>query len=306
VGPSRKKLTVLMPCLNDSKSLKSLCLDLHTNLAAQDYFYKIVISDDGSSPSELASLREFQSNSENIILLEGKYKTGHQSAILRGLDYIAKNLPSDVVVMDSDGEDMPSHVLILLKKINSVNARIILAKRGHRYSGFKFVLLYKLFNLPFRALTGHKLQTGNFMAISEEWVPWVTQLPSVNNHVSASILRYCPNIDFVTLDRGIRYFGKSKMNLASLSLHGYGALAVYADLALSRLVIGVSAFGLSLLSASLILVVLKFTTDVISIPGWTSILVLQLFSLSIITLLQAITSTLVILWNKKNRKNHAE
>jgi hypothetical protein len=200
--------------------------------------------------------------------------------------------------MDSDGEDVPSDVALLLNALSNSTHSVVLASRGTRQSGIWFELLYKFFNLPFRLLTGQKLHTGNFMAVKHSWLSTLIELPSIENHISAAIVRYCPDFSTLRLNRGKRYFGKSRMNIASLSLHGYGALSVYADVALSRLVVGVSVFGLTLGSFAALLVSLKLFSSSNFFPGWTSNVVLQLFSLSVITVLQAVTTTLVILWSK--------
>jgi glycosyltransferase involved in cell wall biosynthesis len=296
----KRRVSVLMPCLNDSKSVEVIASELQIILPDHASTFQIVISDDGSTNEEIQKLRALVEKNNSLHLIEGGYRSGHQSAILRGLHFLEKTAHGDVVIMDSDGEDKPSDVLVLLSALSESSNNVILASRGSRQSGLTFQILYKLFNFPYRILTGDKLRTGNFMAIDESWIKTLIALPSIENHLSATVVRYCPTFKMIRINRGKRYFGKSKMNLASLSLHGYGALAVYADVALSRLVVGVGIFGFTLTFFSASLISLKIFSNSNFFPGWTSNVVLQLFSLSVVTILQAVTSTLIILWSKKN------
>ena len=294
-------LAVVLPCLNDSASLTQLVSELVPILKTLSRKFVIYVCDDGSTEDELYSFRELSNRYPEVVVLTGNFKSGHQGAILRGLTKIEQgDLPlPDVVIMDADGEDNPEHVPQLLDRLQHSNAKAILAKRGVRHSGVKFVLMHKAFNFPFKLLTGKKLETGNFMSIKGEWLPTLLKLPSVTNHVSTTIARFAPQVETLTLDRNKRYFGQTKMNVSSLSLHGFGALAVYAEIALSRLIIGTSVLALLLGSISVSLVGFKIFTDAKFLPGWTSSAVIQILSLTMITVFQAVTTTIVILWTKK-------
>jgi hypothetical protein len=301
VTKGKLDLAVVLPCLNDSASLAKLVSELVPILNALRRKFVIYICDDGSTNEELDRFRQLSDRYPEVDVLIGDFKSGHQNAILRGLMKIEQgNSPlPDVIIMDADGEDNPEHVPQLLNQLQNSNIKAVLAKRGIRHSGVKFALMHKAFNFPFKLLTGKKLETGNFMAIKGEWLPTLLKLPSVANHVSTTIIRFAPKVETFTFDRNKRYFGKTKMNLSSLSLHGFGALAVYAEIALSRLIIGTSILAILLGSISLILVCFKTFTDANFLPGWTSSAVIQILSLTIITVFQALTTTIVILWTKK-------
>ena len=296
------EIAIVLPCLNDFASISRLILEIDKILKKAVIKHKIYICDDGSTKDQIKDLTNFTNKHANVELLIGEYKSGHQEAILRGLNFVSDTSVGtrpDVVVMDSDGEDNPEHIIHLVEELNQTKCNAVLAKRGTRHSGIRFVLLHKLFNIPFKLLTGKKLETGNFMIINGDWLLALVKLPSVSNHVSASVTRFAPTIKLLTLDRSKRYFGNSQMNTASLSLHGYGALAVYADIALSRLVIMTTLFGGFIATVGLTLVVLKLLITDLFLPGWTSNAVLQIFSLILITIFQAVTTTIIILSTKK-------
>lgn len=295
-------LAIVVPCLNDSQSLTKLTSELsYVFGGGSKQKVKIIVCDDGSTEDEIKILQRLSTENPDITLLIGGFKSGHQSAILRGLQEIEKRFSPipDVVIMDADGEDNPEHAKLLIDRLQISNAKAILAKRGVRHSGARFVFMHKMFNIPFKLLTGKKLETGNFMSIRGDWLPTLLNLPSVANHISTTVIRYAPEAEKLTLDRNKRYYGKSKMNLSSLSLHGYGALAVYAELVLSRIIIGTSILALLLGSITITLVSFKLFSVTEFLPGWTSNAVIQILSLTSITIFQAITTTLIILWTRK-------
>jgi glycosyltransferase involved in cell wall biosynthesis len=294
-------LIVVVPCLNDSLSLSKLVPELSLVFKESRQEVRIIICDDGSTDDEIKSLRKLAGDNSELILLIGGFKSGHQSAILRGLQEIEKRFSPvpDLVIMDADGEDNPVHAKLLIDRLRNSTAKAVLAKRGVRHSGTKFIFMHKLFNIPFKLLTGKKLETGNFMSIKGDWLNTLLKLPSITNHVSTTVIRYAPEIEKITLDRNARYYGKSRMNLSSLSLHGYGALAVYAELVLSRIIIGTSILALFLGSIAFSLVGLKLFSSAQFLPGWTSNAVIQILSLTLITIFQAVTTTILILWTKK-------
>jgi hypothetical protein len=116
------------------------------------------------------------------------------------------------------------------------------------------------------------------MGIPEEKLKHVLKFPGIRLHVAAAILRYEPDISYVVFNRGSRIAGKSRMNLASLVLHAYGAFSVFSDIVITRfclLLVMISSF-LSTIVVGLF--VLKVTNVFDGIPGWTSLIVLQIGS----------------------------
>jgi hypothetical protein len=129
----------------------------------------------------------------------------------------------------------------------------------------------------------------------------VVNLPNVRKHVSASLNRYTPNIAYLEFDRGPRIAGNSKMNLQSLALHGWKSLAVYSDIALGRLLIGMVLFVTFLGAGSLIAIMLKIFGLYQTIPGWLSIMVYQ----SLLSAISLIFIVLVVLISTLNRNQNS-
>src|SRR6478736_454066 len=102
------KLIVVTPVYEDVEASSRLFKELAAQFG-RDLF--VVAVDDGSvkQPVEITSI-------ENAglagVVLKLRRNVGHQRAIAIGLGYVSEHVQSEqrVVVMDSDGEDLPSTI----------------------------------------------------------------------------------------------------------------------------------------------------------------------------------------------------
>lgn len=69
------------------------------------------------------------------MVLRLRRNVGHQKAIAIGLGYVEENLPDAqrVVVMDSDGEDLPEIIATLLEAVRDENVDVAVARRRSRW-----------------------------------------------------------------------------------------------------------------------------------------------------------------------------
>lgn len=283
-----QQLTILIPVYNDGESLNMLLGELPAVLKSQgNTRFTVLVMNDGSSEElKIKAPAGFR-----VQLLHLQRNIGHQKAIAIGLAYIKENIPSDaVLVMDSDGEDRPEDVPLLLQKAEQVPGTIIFAQRQSRQEGNRFRFFYWLYKMAFRVLTGRSISFGNFLLMPKALLDKTVYYPEIWNHIAGGILKTNLPYTAVATHRGKRYAGQSKMNFLSLLMHGLGAIAVFIEVIASRLLIfSLVLIGISLL-AILVLVGIRAFTD-LAIPGWTStvssamlIILLQSFLLSLFTI----------------------
>lgn len=267
----------LIPIRNDYESVAylisefELCLQNYPEISP--YF---ILVDDGSEEiqkNKIQTKLKFQ-------ILELGYKAGHQLAIYHGLCFIENSFKdSNVVVLDGDGEDRPEDSLIIAQRLLAQNGPLIIAaRRLNRENSIMFKMNYRLFRLLFKGLVGFEFRSGNFIGVKRDYLPLIIKFPSIENHVTASILRYASSVDFMYFNRGARIAGKSQMNFPRLLLHAYGAFAVFADILIARLTFFLILFSflLSLFAGGL--VILKFFGLFQALPGWTSLIFVQLIT----------------------------
>ena len=285
VVPSMPKplLTIVTPVLNDWDSLAVLIRNLATVDALHAFAVTVVAVDDGSSSIELEDRGLLLGCIEQIRIVRLKANQGHQRAIALGLAYVDSNLaPEHVIVMDSDGEDAPEAINLLLEEANAHPGAIIAAERAKRSEGIVFRASYEVYKLAFRYLTGKPISFGNFSLIPGHRLPNILYNSGIWNNFAATLLKSRLPLRFVPTERGKRYHGTSTMNFTSLMIHGFSAISVFTDVVIGRII--------SLLVVATIATTLAIAGIVIAkfggafVPGYATTVILFLVSMLLLCL----------------------
>lgn len=285
------KQVVVTPVFEDKEASTRLFSELKQYVG--DVF--VVAVDDGSvrqpvDPGAIASA------GLDGVVLRLKRNVGHQRAIAVGVSYVAQEFPNATcVIMDSDGEDLPETVGELTEALSSDDVDVVVAMRKSRVETLKFKLFYLVYKLLFGLLTGRSISFGNFMALKPLAVKRLANMQEIWIHVAASVLVSKLRVLRHPIDRGPRYAGQSKMNFASLVLHGFRAFMVFAEDILTR--VGIACAGVAFMSifAIILSILLKFLG--MATPGWFSnalgILFLVLLQTGALTLMSLMLTGIV-------------
>lgn len=278
----KKRVTFLFPVYNDFESLRVVLKEIHEGIfeISSEIEFDFLVVDDCSLSSQRSTADELLQSYKNLTILQTTMRSGSQKTILIGLAHLDKTKSqSHVIILDSDGEDKPIDALALAKMLVINEPReIIQVQRGVRYSRYLFKASYFIYRQLFRLLVGKKNPPGNFMFIPNYQIKNVISFPGVDKHIAASIMRYASSTQDLKFDRGRRLKGSSKMNFSSLFVHAYGSLSVFAEVVFARIVVGI-VFILAILTfLGSALFILKIFNLIPAIPGWTSILLLLIFS----------------------------
>ncbi len=260
-------IIVVTPVYEDLDASSLLFKELATRFG-NDIF--LVAVDDGSINKPL-TIQHLHSNSINGVIIRLRRNVGHQRAIAVGMWYVSENMNAEqrVIVMDSDGEDLPASIPLLLEQLDTQFVDIVVAERKNRYESTRFKIFYIFYKLIFKFLTGRVINFGNFMALKPLAILRLVSMQELSLHVAAGVLASRMRVSSCPLDRGPRYAGQSKMNFVGLVLHGFKALMIFAEDVLVR--VGVFSAGVALFSifssfAAIGLKLFGFAT-----PGWFSI-----------------------------------
>ena len=264
---AKYKLVVVTPVYEDVEASSRLFKELKSQF--QDKVFVVAI-DDGSvkQPLPIDSLKTAKIDG---LILQLRRNVGHQKAIAIGLGYVSDQISSEqfVVVMDSDGEDLPSTIPELLSQLEDPSVDIVVAQRKSRVETFRFKLFYAIYKRFFSLMTGRPISFGNFMALKRDAVQRLVVMQELSIHVAGAVIASKLRTKPCSLHRGPRYAGQSKMNFVGLVLHGFKALMVFAEDVLVRVGIACGLIaGLSLF-ALVIAIILKVIG--IATPGWFSI-----------------------------------
>lgn len=271
---SDPRLVIVTPVYEDFEASSRLFKELQAEFGDAVY---IVAVDDGSvrQPLDTSGLDLANARGE---VLKLRRNVGHQKAIAIGLGYVSAQVRDNqmVVVMDSDGEDLPSSISKLLSELQDDNVDVVVARRKSRVETLRFKTFYKIYKRLFRIITGRTISFGNFMAMKPAGARRLAAMPELSIHVASAVLASKLRITTCPLDRGPRYAGQSKMNFVGLALHGFKGMMVFAEDVLVR--VGIASAIVAALSVVFGTIAVFLKTIGYSTPGWASV-VLGIFIL---------------------------
>ncbi|WP_422039191.1 glycosyltransferase [Roseibium sp.] len=265
--PTDARIIIVTPVYEDFEASSRLFQELQAELGDSVY---IVAVDDGSVKQPLDTSSLDQAGARGTVL-KLRRNVGHQKAIAIGVGYVSTHISDNqlVVVMDSDGEDLPSSIPKLLSVLSKDDVDVVVARRKSRFETMRFKTFYKIYKRLFRIITGRTISFGNFMAMKPMGVKRLAAMPELSIHVASAVLASKLRIATCPQDRGPRYAGQSKMNFVGLALHGFKGMMVFAEDVLVRVGIAsaiVAALCVVFGSTAVILKTIGYST-----PGWASV-----------------------------------
>lgn len=270
-GSSSFRVIVVAPIYRDWASASQLCRELDALCVGLDgAAVRVLLVDDGSpdgragwQPVPMTSLR-------GIDVLVLKRNLGNQKALATALCHVHAHLPCDaVLVMDGDGEDRPEDAVKLIRMAMAGPPRLIFAERRRRLETPLFRAGYHFYRWLHRVLTGVPVRVGNFSVLPAGALARLTCTSEMWNTYVGAVFRSRLPLDFVPIQRGKRYGGRSHMDLVALVHHGLSGIAVFHDVVATRILLA-TAFGMTLVAAALMAVLgIRFGTD-LPVPPWAA------------------------------------
>lgn len=264
---TQRKPVIVTPVFEDAEAASRLFRELSDTFGRETY---VVAVDDGSIRQPVSSTWLLEAGLDGVVLTL-KRNVGHQRAIATGLSWLADNAPESdrVVVMDSDGEDVPSSIAFLLDRLEKDDVDVVVARRKSRVETLRFKIFYAIYRRLFRLLTGRDLHFGNFMAFNSAALHRLTAMGELGTHVAGTVLLSRLRCESRAIDRGPRYAGHSKMNFVGLALHGFKGLMVFAEDVLVRVGAACALVAALSLTGSVAAITLKSIGY--ATPGWFSV-----------------------------------
>lgn len=261
------ELIVVMPVYEDVEASSRLFKELFS-VFGRNLF--VVAVDDGSVKQPL-QIESLSNAGLDGVVLKLRRNVGHQRAIAIGMGYISENAQVEhkIVIMDSDGEDLPATIPALIAQLDSPDVDVVVARRKSRVETLRFKAFYSVYKRFFTLMTGREISFGNFMAIKHVAVKRLVAMQELSIHVAGAVLASKLRTSFCPLDRGPRYAGQSKMNFVGLALHGFKGLMVFAEDVLVRVGIACAVIAFLAVSGAAAAIALKLIG--FSTPGWFSI-----------------------------------
>jgi glycosyltransferase involved in cell wall biosynthesis len=274
-------IVAAIPVFNDWESVKDVMIGLDVEAGLTPDRFSVLLLDDGSTdpvPPEL--LGASYQHLESVSILKLTKNLGHQKALALGLCHLSENSGCDaVLLMDGDGEDKPEDATRLIARMHEMpGPTIVFAERTRRSESLSFRFSYGIYRILHRLLTGRGIRVGNFSVVPRACLPALLVESMLWNHYAASVIRSRLPMTTIPTDRGVRVKGRSRLNFVALVVHGLAALACYSEIIGVRLIFATGLVVVLAVIAMLVLVYMKIFTTV-TIPGWTSLLLVLILIL---------------------------
>ncbi len=275
-----KEVVIIAPCFNEEDLVLSFLDLLEQELHDVGRIFRIIMVDDGSTDDTVKLLKNYTFKSpflhlDPIVLM---FNLGHQGAIYQGLLYAEKIKANTVIIMDSDGEDDPKAIPLLLQKSDADVVHVVRGKRSEKLS---FRIAYSVYKQLFKVITGKRMNFGNYCLLNRRVLTAITQTSFV--HFAAHLSKKKGKHEFVIFNRRKRLKGESKMSTTRLIHHAFKSFAEYAEELLMMFLKAFVALGVALVFLIFYVLYKKFFTDS-AILGWTSTVSIGLFNGALISI----------------------
>ena len=272
----RRTICVVSPCYNEAAGIRAFHAALKALLTAlPDLDHRIVLIDDGSSDSTLATLDSLAAEDACVRVYALSRNFGHQVALTAGIDVARGDC---VVLMDSDLQHPPSLIPELVARWRA-GADVVSAVRSRTADAGLFkrasaALFYAFLN----SISETRIVPGaaDFVLLSARAHAALLAMPERHRFLRGMVSWIGFHREFVPYQAAARGAGASSYTLARMLRLGADALFSFSTAPVrlaTRLGIAVAACGL--LYLAYILYSLFAHPDTI-VPGWSSLIVVVL------------------------------
>jgi polyisoprenyl-phosphate glycosyltransferase len=269
---STLRACVLLPAYNDWACFPRLLSEIDQALTASRCTARVVIVNDGGEPcaSDADFLKRKYAAIGEFRMIELVRNLGNQNALSVGMSFIRDELECDVViVLDSDGQDLPGDIPELLAAYRQEPRALVVAERSGRAEGLLFRVCYRIYRTMFQLMVGKRMSFGNFSVIPWRHLPRLCSMAELPVNFAAALIKSRLQVVRVPIFRGARYDGVSSQNIVALIIHGVNGILVFGEIALVRVTL-LSAFVVlfALIGIGVVGAVRLFTNY--AIAGWAS------------------------------------
>jgi polyisoprenyl-phosphate glycosyltransferase len=274
--PTRRKVVVVVPFLNEAENLPVLYERLRGVLEAEPESFEVLFVDDGSSDGSAVWVRERAAQDPRVKLLRLSRNFGHQLAITAGMDHSDGDA---VVIMDADLQDPPEIVPELLRKWRD-GYEIAYAVRASR-SGESWLKLFlaATFYKTFRRMANVDvpLDAGDFRLVDRKVIDALKQVRELHRFVRGLTCWVGFSQTAVRYERAPRHAGATKYPIWKSTRLAWDAITSFSSTPLRWMTI----FGL-LVSIAGLLQAVRIIVDRLLYPGsmergWASVVAIMLF-----------------------------
>ena len=222
-----KKIIILIPVYNDWQSTSKLLEDISLNIKGLNNDFSVIIVNDASTDQQSINSTNLE-NLSSIKIINMKENRGHARCIASGLKHIHEKEQYDYIIpMDGDGEDRPEEIKNFVENINFNPNKTIVGERVKRTEKLIFKICYKIHKALTFLSTGQSIKFGNYTCLPKSTVEKMINEKATWSSFSGALQKVEKDKVEVPSERGVRYFGPSKMSFLNLIKHSLSIISVF-------------------------------------------------------------------------------
>ncbi len=277
-----KKISIIVPVYYNEGNLLPLYNDLKEKVLTKiDIHYEIVFVDDGSKDNSYNVMKELAKLDSNIVLVKLSRNFGEHAAILAGLS----KCTGDCAIRKAADLQEPSEIILdMIQKYKEGN-NVVLAIREDRDEGTSQKMFSNLYAFMMRkfALPNYPKSGFDSFLIDRQVINLLIEMKEKNTSLMAQVLWSGFQTATIPYTRKKREIGKSRWTLSKKIKLVFDSLLGFSYFPIKLITgVGIACFVGSFIW--LLVVLYQKLTGMISLEGYTSILILLLMGFGIIML----------------------
>ena len=300
----KKKISIIIPFFNEKDNLPKILSEVKKLIEIESkYIFEIILTDNNSNDGSSIIAKEELKNFSNSKYIKLSRNFGYQANIKAGYDHCTGDA---AVQLDADGEDDPKIISDFIKEWENGND-VVYGIREIRKENFFLSFLRNIFYIFLKKFSDLDIpeKAGDFRLIDRKVLKYLKKFDERNLYLRGLISFIGFRQTGVKYNRNERFSGFSKISISNYFDISLSAITSFTKTPLILIfLIGVTTFLLSIIL--LILYFVLYIFGGITEPGFTTIILIQLFFFGLLMLLIGIVSIYVgyILDEVKKRPNY--
>ena len=266
----KRRLTVVVPFLNEEENLPLLYGRLCKVMETQPERLEMLFVDDGSTDGSVRWLVEKAKTDSRVSLLRLSRNFGHQIAITAGLDHATGDA---AVIMDADLQDPPEAIPELLTAWRAGSDVVYAVRRSREGESWTKKFLAAAFYRVFHALAkiDVPMDTGDFRLVDRKVIEALKGVRELHRFMRGLTCWVGFTQSAVYYDRSARHAGVTKYPVWKSARLAWDALTSFSASPLRWMTgAGVAVAGAGILH-TLYLIYLKIRDPARMVPGWATV-----------------------------------
>lgn len=278
------KLSVIVPVYYNADTLELLYKDMQekifTAMPPEDQ-YELVMVDDGSGDDSWEVMKSIAGKDKNVVLVKLSRNFGSHAAVLAGFSVCT----GDCATVKSADLQEPSEIIMQMFQSWKNGNKVVLAVRSDREEGAIQKTLSNMYYDLVRKLAIKSMPKGGFdcYLIDRKVIEVLKLMDEKNSAITLQILWVGFRTDMIYYVRKKREIGRSRWTLAKKIKLAVDSVVSFSFIPIRFMsVIGTIFFIVSVFWGMFVLLSKVFGN--IQVQGWTTLMILLLFSSGIIML----------------------